>query len=135
MASSPAPASAVTNLPAPLTRFVGREIELAEATALLAENRLLTLTGPGGSGKTRLVLRLASAVAEDFPDGVWFVDFSPLSGGGFVWDAVAMTLGVRQPRPGSTHAEGVGRRLAPSHALAVLDNCEHLVAPAAERAA
>ncbi|HKA11291.1 MAG TPA: LuxR C-terminal-related transcriptional regulator [Candidatus Dormibacteraeota bacterium] len=135
MASSPAPASAVTNLPAPLTRFVGREIELAEATALLAENRLLTLTGPGGSGKTRLALRLASAVAEDFPEGVWFVDFSPLSGGGFVWDEVAMTLGVRQPGPGSTLAEAVRRHLARRQALVVLDNCEHVVETAAEVAA
>src|SRR5262249_50345606 len=102
MASSQAAATAITNLPALLTRLVGREPELAEAAALLAEIRLLTLTGPGGAGKTRLALRLASAVAEDFPDGVWFVDFSPLSGGGFVWDEVAMTLGVRQPGPGST---------------------------------
>jgi len=86
---------APTNLPSPLTRFVGRETELARAAALLAEARLLTLTGPGGAGKTRLALRLASAVAKDFPDGVWFVDFSPLSGGEFVWEQVAITLGVK----------------------------------------
>jgi predicted ATPase len=69
------------HLPTPLTRFVGRQAELAQAAALLAENRLVTLTGPGGAGKTRLALRLAATVAEEFPDGAWFVDFSPLSGG------------------------------------------------------
>src|SRR2546428_13086473 len=100
-------------LPTPLTRFIGREAELAEAAALLAEARLLTLTGPGGAGKTRLALRVASAVAEDFPDGIWFVDFSPLSGGEFVWDRVASTLGVREPPAGTAWAPTVGRYLAP----------------------
>ncbi len=90
----------MSSLSAPLTRFVGRENELAEAAALLAEARLLTLTGPGGAGKTRLALRLASAVAEGFPDGVWFVDLSALSGGEFVLDKVAITLGVKEPRAG-----------------------------------
>jgi hypothetical protein len=85
------------HLPTPLTRFVGRQAELAQAAALLAENRLLTLTGPGGAGKTRLALRVATKVAEDFPDGVWFVDLSSLSGGQFVWDQVAMALGVKEP--------------------------------------
>src|SRR5262249_61256459 len=83
----------------------------------------------------RLALRLASAVAEDFPEGVWFVDFSPLSGGGFVWDEVAMTLGVRQPGPGSTLAEAVRRHLAPRQALVGLDNLEHVGETAAEGAA
>jgi len=119
-------------LPAPLTRFVGREAELARAAALLAEARLLTLTGPGGSGKTRLAVQLASVVADQFLDGVWFVDFSPLADGTFVWDQVAMTLGVKDPGRGKTWAETVGRFLAPRHALLVLDNCEHLVESAAE---
>jgi predicted ATPase/DNA-binding CsgD family transcriptional regulator len=132
MSASRAPATAATNLPAPLTRFVGRENELAEAAALLAEARLLTLTGPGGAGKTRLALRLASTVAEDFPDGVWFVDFSPLSGGEFVWDQVATTLGVTATGSGTALAEAVGRYLAPRRALVALDNCEHLVESAAE---
>jgi hypothetical protein len=90
-------------LPAPLTRFVGREAELAEAAALLGEARLLTLTGPGGAGKTRLAVRLAASVTEDFPDGVWFIDFSPLPGGEFVWDEVANTLGVNAPGPGTAN--------------------------------
>jgi len=130
--SSPA---AVTNLPVPLTRFVGREAELARASALLAEARLLTLTGPGGTGKTRLALRLASSVAEGFADGVWFVDFSTLSGGEFLWDTVAVTLGVKDPGSSTTLAESVGRYLAKRQALLVLDNCEHLVESAAEVAA
>ena len=121
----------MSSLPAPLTHFVGREAELSEAAALLAEARLLTLTGPGGAGKTRLALRLGTVVAEQFPDGVWFVDLSPLSGGQFVWDQVAITLGVKEPGPGRTLAEAVGRRLARRQALIVLDNCEHVVEAAA----
>jgi len=120
------------HLPTPLTRFVGRQAELAQAAALLAENRLVTLTGPGGAGKTRLALRLAATVAEEFPDGAWFVDFSPLSGGHFVWDQVAMALGVKEPGLGGTLAEAVGRQLANRRALVVLDNCEHVVEAAAK---
>ena len=119
-------------LPVPLTRFIGRDAELTEAAALLAENRLLTLTGPGGAGKTRLALRLASNVAEEFPDGVWFADLSPLSSSEFVWDRVALTLGVKEPEPGRTWGDAVGRHLATRLALIVLDNCEHVVETAAE---
>jgi predicted ATPase/DNA-binding CsgD family transcriptional regulator len=122
----------MSSLPAPLTRFVGREAELAETAALLADTRLLTLIGSGGAGKTRLALRVVSAVADDFPDGVWFVDFSPLSDGEFVWDRVAMTMGVKEPGPGKTLADAVGRYLAHRQALLVLDNCEHVVETAAE---
>src|SRR6266487_1175163 len=122
-------------LPAPLTRFVGREAELAKAAALLAEARLLTLTGAGGAGKTRLAVQLASVVAGQFPDGVWFVDFSPLSGGQFAWDQVALTLGVKEPGSGRSLAEAVGRHLSARRALVALDNCEHLVESAAEIAA
>ncbi len=121
-----------TTLPAPLTRFVGREAEMAEAVALLAGNRLLTLTGPGGAGKTRLALQVVSTVSGQFPDGAWFVDLSALSGGEFVLDKVAITLGVKEPRAGRTLAEAVGRHLARRQALLVLDNCEHVVESAAE---
>lgn len=124
-------ATAPTNLPAPLTRFVGREAELAEAARLLAQARLLTFTGPGGAGKTRLVLEVAASVAEHFPDGVWFVDFSPLSSGEFVWDEVATALGINGTEPGRSVAETVERYLAPRQALVVLDNCEHVVEVAA----
>ena len=121
-----------TTLPAPLTRFVGRESELAQAAALLADVRLVTLIGPGGAGKTRLAIQLASVVADQFPDGIWFVDFAPLADGTFVWDQVAMTLGVKDPGGGQTWANTVGRFLAPRQGLLMLDNCEHLVESAAE---
>jgi hypothetical protein len=72
------------NLPRPLTSFIGREHELAEARRLLGNNRLLTLTGAGGSGKTRLCIRLAAEVAGDFPDGVYFVPLAPVREPGLV---------------------------------------------------
>jgi predicted ATPase/DNA-binding CsgD family transcriptional regulator len=122
----------MSTLPVPLTRFVGREVELADAAALLAENRLLTLTGPGGAGKTRLALQLAASVAGDLADGAWFVDLSPLSGGEFVWDRVALALGVKEPGPGRTWADVVGHHLQSRQALLILDNCEHVVETAAE---
>ena len=125
-------ASVFTNLPAPLTRFVGREAELARAAALLEQGRLLTLIGAGGAGKTRLAVQLASVVADQFPDGVWFVDFSSLADGTFVWDQVAATLGVKDSGRGETWPDTVGRFLAPRQVLLVLDNCEHLVESAAE---
>ena len=87
-------------LPVPLTHFVGREAELAEAATLLAATRLLTLTGTGGAGKTRLALALASDLAGNFPDGVCFVDLAPLTEGEFVWDQVATTLGITEPGSG-----------------------------------
>src|SRR6266705_6489013 len=99
------------SLPVPLTRFVGREAELAQVLSLLAGTRLLTMTGPGGAGKTRLALQLASAAAADFPDGVWFADLSPLSGREFVWDRVDLTLGGREPVPSGNLGDAVGQRL------------------------
>ena len=122
-------------LPVLLTRFVGRESEISQAAALLSDARLLTLTGPGGAGKTRLALQLASIVTMRFPDGVWFTDLSSLLGSQFVWDEVASTLGVSETGPGSTLAQAVARHLADHSALMVLDNCEHLVEVAAEVAA
>jgi predicted ATPase/DNA-binding CsgD family transcriptional regulator len=121
-----------TKLPIPLTLFVGRKSELAQAADLLADARLLTFTGPGGAGKTRLALRLASTVSKRFPDGVWFADLSTLSDGTFVWDLVGTTLGVRGPARGESWAEAVSRYVAPRRALVVLDNCEHLVDSAAK---
>jgi len=119
-------------LPIPLTGFVGRKAELAEAGTLLAANRLFTLTGPGGAGKTRLAIRLASSAAVSFPDGVWFVDLAPVSSDEFVWDRVALTLGVKDPAQGLTWADAIGGHLGPRRALLVIDNCEHVVATAAE---
>jgi predicted ATPase/DNA-binding CsgD family transcriptional regulator len=122
----------MSSLPTPLTRFVGRAAELAEAAALLADERLLTLTGPGGAGKTRLALRLAAAVAAKFPEGAWFVDLSSLSGSEFVWDQVATVLGVTPSGAAMTVPDAVVRRVVGWRALVVLDNCEHVVVAAAE---
>jgi len=119
------------DLPAPLTRFIGREAELGLAAGLLAAARLLTLTGPGGCGKTRLALGLAAAEAERFPDGLWFVDLAALTEGDYVLGEVAMTIGVEEPERRVTLQEAVGRYLSRRQALIVLDNCEHVVAAAA----
>src|SRR5262245_27412088 len=114
-------------LPIPLTRFVGREAELAAAAALLGATRLLTVTGPGGAGKTRLALELASKLAGEFPDGAWFVDLSPLAGGELVWDQVMSALDVNDSESSRSPSEAVVQLIAQRRALIVLDNCEHVV--------
>src|SRR5438876_5238593 len=86
----------LTNLPVQLTSFIGREQELAELLRLLPTTRLLTLTGSGGTGKTRLSLELAAAVLDDYRDGVWLVELAPLSDPALVTVAIASTLGVHQ---------------------------------------
>ena len=126
------PPSAATphNLHPPRTRFIGREAILAQCTQLLQRTRLLTLTGIGGCGKTRLALQLAYQQLADFPDGVWFVDLAPLRDGPRVAPAVAAALGVRE----ETHTPLIDRlcaHLAQRRALIVLDNCEHLIDAAA----
>ena len=113
------------NLPLQLTSFIGRERETAEVEQLLAECRLLTLTGPGGSGKTRLALAVASGVARRFEDGVWLVELAPLSDPDLVPQAVASVLGVRES-PGAALADTLAERLGARALLLVLDNCEHL---------
>ncbi|MDH4142459.1 MAG: adenylate/guanylate cyclase domain-containing protein, partial [Chloroflexota bacterium] len=82
------------NLPTQLTTFIGRQHELAEAGALLRRTRLLTLTGPGGTGKTRLSLQVAAAAADDFPDGVWFVALESVRDPALVLPTIARTIGV-----------------------------------------
>ena len=93
------PASQPNNLPLDLSSFVGREKELAEVRRLLEEARLLTLTGSGGCGKTRLALAVAGELAEEFEDGVWFVELASLSDPSLVPQAVASVLGARE-QPG-----------------------------------
>jgi predicted ATPase/DNA-binding SARP family transcriptional activator len=119
------------NLPAALTSFVGREQALADAKILLGRSRLMTLTGTGGSGKTRLALRLARDVLEAYPGGVWLVELAALSDPPFVPKAVAATLQVQEPG-GDLVAVLIGHLRARGALLLVLDNCEHVLAACAE---
>ena len=121
------------NLPLELSSFVGRDREVAKIEALLAEHRLLTLTGPGGSGKTRLALAVASEVLEAFEDGAWLVELAPLSDPNLVPQAVTSALGVRET-PGTTLVDSLRAHLHLRGTLLVLDNCEHLIASCASLA-
>jgi predicted ATPase/DNA-binding CsgD family transcriptional regulator len=121
------------NLPSQLTSFVGRERELAELGGVLADARLVTLTGAGGCGKTRLALQAAAEYLDRFPDGAWWIDLAPLAEPGLVGAAIAEPLGVR-PLPGLTELQAVCGLLASRRALVLLDNCEHLLDACAEAA-
>jgi non-specific serine/threonine protein kinase len=114
------------NLPLELSSFVGREKELAEVERLLEDTRLLTLTGLGGCGKTRLALAVASELMERFVDGVWIVELAPLADPSLVPEAVAFTLSVSE-QPGRTLTGTFSDYLGSKKVLLVLDNCEHLV--------
>src|SRR5215213_2061922 len=115
-------------LPVQLTSFVGRDRELAELGELLDSTRLLTLTGAGGCGKTRLALQLAADVLDRFPGGAWCLELAPLSDPALIESALATMLGVR-PLPGRTPVEAAVFHLAPLRALVLLDNCEHVLEP------
>ena len=116
-----------TNLPVPTTAFVGRERELADVADLLRSNGgLLTLTGPGGTGKTRLAVHAAAEVAESFPDGIWWVPLSSLRDANLLDASVAQVLEVEE-QPGRELAEGIAARLQGKRALLTLDNAEHLM--------
>ncbi len=121
------------NLPIQLTSFIGRERELAELKPLLLTAHLLTLTGPGGTGKTRLALWLAADALESFADGVWLVELAPLADPGLVPQTVAATLGLRD-QPGRAVLEVLLDYLRSKSVLLVLDNCEHLIAACAQLA-
>jgi predicted ATPase/DNA-binding NarL/FixJ family response regulator len=115
------------NLPLELSSFVGREKELSEVKRVLEDTRLLTLTGSGGCGKTRLALEAAAGVlAEGFEDGVWLVELAPLADPSLVAQAVAFTIKVRE-QPGRSLTETLSEHLGSKRLLLVLDNCEHLV--------
>jgi non-specific serine/threonine protein kinase len=114
------------NLPLELSSFVGREKELAEVGRQLEGNRLLTLTGPGGCGKTRLALAAAIDLVEGYENGVWLVELAPLVDPSLVPQAVASALGLRD-QPGRSPTEALSHHLESKKVLLVLDNCEHLV--------
>ena len=125
-----------TNLPVPATPFLGREAELSEVVELLTGDgtRLVTLTGPGGTGKTRLALQAAAAASESFPDGVFWVPLAPLRDPELVLPTLARTLNVTDDS-GTPLAETLGAHLSGKSLLVLLDNVEHLLPPAAERIA
>jgi predicted ATPase/DNA-binding SARP family transcriptional activator len=118
------------NLPSPRSRFVGRERDLKEVKRALAMTRLLTLTGAGGSGKTRLALEVGRDLVGAYPDGVWLVELAPLSEGRLVAHAVAEALGVPE-QPGRSLNDALVDALREKRVLVVLDNCEHLIEEAA----
>jgi predicted ATPase/class 3 adenylate cyclase len=116
-----------TNLPVPTTPFFGRERELAEVAALLGDGaRLVTLTGPGGTGKTRLAIHAAAEAVESFPEGIWWVPLSSLRDARLVPFAVAHALSVDE-EPGKELVASVAAHLGGKRALLVLDNAEHLI--------
>ena len=119
------------NLPQQITSFVGRERELAEARELLRKTRLLTLTGAGGLGKTRLSLQLAANAIDDYPDGVWFVELAPIADPARVAQALAEALGVKEDA-GRPVIEAVVKHVRDLALLVILDNCEHLANACAE---
>jgi predicted ATPase/class 3 adenylate cyclase len=114
------------NLPRQVTTFVGREQETETLGVLVCEGSLVTLTGVGGVGKTRLAVQVAAEVTAEFPDGAWVCELAPVADRGAVWETLAASLGV--PRsPGRGADEVVLEYLGPKRMLVVLDNCEHLL--------
>ncbi|MGP3965489.1 ATP-binding protein [Nonomuraea sp. 3N208] len=118
------------NLPLELTSFVGRRRELAEGKRVLSAGRMLTLTGAGGVGKTRLALRIAAEMSREFEDGAWLIDLAPLGAGDLLAETVAAVVGCPQANMAS-----LAEYLHDKKTLVVLDNCEHLLAQCAALAA
>ena len=119
------------NLPPQLTSFVGREQEIEQIKDLLTHTRLLTLTGAGGSGKTRLALQVAAMILEWYPQGVWLVDLAPLSEAALVIQTIAVVLCIHEQAGGSALA-AVTDFVCDKCMLLLLDNCEHLIGACAE---
>ncbi|WP_030676496.1 AfsR/SARP family transcriptional regulator [Streptomyces sp. NRRL B-1347] len=140
---SAGPSGARTNLPAPVSGLVGRDDAVPEVRALLGSTRLVTLTGPGGVGKTRLAVAAARGLAPDFPDGVWLVELAGIDAGrdrtaDAVAEAVARVLGLHEEPGAGPPLDAVARltdALRARRLLLVLDNCEHVVDAVAEVAA
>ncbi|MGB9225132.1 MAG: NB-ARC domain-containing protein, partial [Mycobacterium sp.] len=127
-------AVAASNLPVQLTSFVGRDTQLTQLRAMLAENRVVTLTGAGGVGKTRLAVQVAAQMTGEFgrfPDGVWYVDLAPINDPELVPVTVARALGLPD-QPGRSTMDSLLRFVRDRHMLVVLDNCEHLLDASAE---
>jgi predicted ATPase len=120
----------LNNLPLQLTSFIGREREIAEIRNFLerpdGKARLVTLTGSGGSGKTRLALEAAKRITGEYPEGVWLIELAPVTDPAFVLQTIASTLGLSETRDGST-LDAVIKFLQPKRILLILDNCEQIV--------
>ncbi len=116
----------LNNLPTQLTSFIGREREIAELERLLERTRLLTLTGSGGCGKTRLALQVAAGLLDRYPDGIWLVELASLSDPTLVDHAVATALNIRD-QSGRPILAALAKQLQRRYLLLILDNCEHLV--------
>jgi non-specific serine/threonine protein kinase len=125
-----APVVAPNNLPRQASSFVGRQGEIEACVKALAQTRLLTLTGVGGSGKTRLALKVAEVLLAESPDGAWFVDLAPVTDPERVPLTIATAVGVRE-EPGQTLIKTLCAHFAHHKALLVLDNCEHLITASA----
>jgi predicted ATPase/DNA-binding CsgD family transcriptional regulator len=123
----------LNNLPAQVSSFIGRDAELAEVRRLVGGSRLVTLTGAGGAGKTRLALQVATGLADGAGDGVWFADLAPLGDPDLVAVTVANVLGVRQ-EPGRAVAETLVDAVGARSLLVLLDNCEHVIGACAKLA-
>jgi predicted ATPase/class 3 adenylate cyclase len=119
------------NLPVQLTSFVGRGAQMTDVEKLLVDNRLVTLTGAGGAGKTRLAVEIAARIAPELRDGVWYVDLAPITHPAVVPVTVARALGLPD-QPGRSTMDTLLRFVADRQLLILLDNCEHLLDPSAE---
>lgn len=118
------------NLPAQVSSFIGREQEIDEIAALIQRNRLVTIAGTGGVGKTRLSLQAATDFIDRLHDGVWFVELAPLTKAEYVPTTVASALRIALPSKGDP-VESIARALKRKEMLLIFDNCEHLIEPAA----
>jgi predicted ATPase len=114
------------NLPLQLTTFIGREKQTGEIKQKLSQNRLVTLTGPGGTGKTRLSLQVAAELLDKFDDGIWLVELAPITDPELVPKTILLVMGV-QEQPGKTQLDALKEYILGKQILIVLDNCEHLI--------
>jgi predicted ATPase/class 3 adenylate cyclase/DNA-binding CsgD family transcriptional regulator len=128
-----AKAAGVQRFPAQLTSFVGRAAQIDEVRRVLSGNRLVTLTGAGGAGKTRLAIQIAGIIAGEFRDGAWYVDLAPITNPDVVSAVLARALGLLD-QPGGSAMDAIVRFVGDRQMLVVLDNCEHLLDLTAELA-
>lgn len=119
------------NLPVQLTTFIGREKEIAEVKKLMSDSRLLTFTGPGGTGKTRLSMQVAVDVIDEFDHGVWLTELASLKDPDFIMQAIARSIGISEQANQNTET-AVFNFLVDKKLLIILDNCEHLIEACAE---